>query len=110
MSFFLKAFSDPAVLSLLLDAISLICLGIDKIINQQKEKQAKKLEEEKISILNNIENAFKSEQLNYYKIQNEQLILQNTLLKQQLDNLNTDMRNNNIIINNINYHISNNNF
>lgn len=108
--FFIKAFSNPAVLSLLLDAISLVCLGIGKIINQHKEKKAEEIEKEKISILQNIENDFKSEQLNYYKHQNEQLIFQNALLKKQLEDLNADMHNNNIVINNINYHISSNNF
>lgn len=108
--FFVKAFSDPAVLSLLLDAISLVCMGIGKLSNLHQEKKTEKLEKEKISILQNIENDFKSEQLNHYKQQNEQLVIQNALLKQQLDNLNSNMRNNNIIINNINYHISNNNF
>lgn len=107
--FFVKAFSDPAVLSLLLDAISLVCMGIGKLVNLHQEKQSEKREKEKISILQNIENDFKSEQLNYYKQQNEQLIIQNALLKQQLDNLSVSMGNNKIVINNINYHISNSN-
>lgn len=85
-------------------------MGIGKIINLHNEKKAEELEKEKISILQNIENDFKSEQFNYYKQQNEQLILQNALLKKQLEELNADMRNNNIVINNINYHISRNNF
>lgn len=108
--FFLKAFSDPAVLSLLLDAISLVCMGIGNLINQHQEKKSEKLEKEKISILQNIENDLKSEQLNYYKQQNQQLMIQNALLNQKLEELNTDIRNNNIVINNINYHITKNEF
>lgn len=108
--FFFKAFSDPAVLSLLLDALSLVFMGIGKLVNLHKEQKTEKLEKEKISILQNIDNNFKSEQINYYKQQNEQLMIQNALLKQQLDDLKTNMRNNNITINNINYHISNNSF
>lgn len=108
--FFVKAFSDPAVLSLLLEAISLVCMGIGKLINLHQEKETEKLEKEKTSILKDIEDDFKSEQLNYYKQQNEQLLIQNAILKQQLENINANMHNNNIVINNINYHISNNNY
>lgn len=105
--FFIKAFSNPTVLMLLLDAINLICTGVSKIIDIKKEKSADKIEKERNSILQNIENDLKSEQLNHYKLLNEQLILQNILLKQQLDSLSANMHNNNITINNINYHISN---
>lgn len=104
--FFIKAFSDPAILSLLLEAISLVCRGIGKLIGLNKEKQSEKMEQEKISILKDIENDLKLEQLNYYKQQNEQLILENSLLKQHLDNLNANMYKNNIVINNMYYHIS----
>lgn len=106
---FIKVYSDPALLSLLLDAISLVCLGIGKLISLRKEKKSERMEEEKISILRNMEEDLKSEQLNCLKLQNEQLILQNTILRQRLDNLSSNIRKNNIVINNINYYMSNTN-
>lgn len=107
--FFVKAFSDPAVLSLLLEIINLVCMGIGKLINLHQERKSDKLEKEKICILHNIENNLKSEELNYYKQQNEQLLFQNEILKQQIEDLRANINNNNIVVNNINYHISNSN-
>lgn len=104
---FIKAFSDPAILSLLLDAIGLACAGIGKLVSLHKDKQTEKLEKEKIATLQNIEKNFYSKQLEYYKKQNEQIMLENSFLRQQLDNINTNLQKENIVINNMNYHISN---
>lgn len=103
--FFLKVFSNPDELSVLLDAIKIALLGIGKIIDWKKEKKNKKRANE----LKIIENELKSEQLNYYKLQNEQLILQNKILREQLNSLNKNVCNQNIMINNINYYVSNSN-
>ncbi len=105
--FFIKAISNPDVLALLLEGINLVFLGIGKLINLHKEKKSEKMEEEKISILKNIENNYNSQESEYLKKQNEQLMLEVAKLRQQLDILSANISKNNIIIENVNYHISN---
>lgn len=105
--FFLKAISEPEFLALLLEAVNLVFMGIGKLINLHKEKQDTKIEEKKISILEDMVENLKSEQLEYYKKQTEYLSIENAKLKQQLDDLSANLSKNDIIINNMNYHISN---
>lgn len=122
--FFIKVFSEPDVLSLLLDIITIVCSGIGAILFGRKEK--KKLEEresKKVSILQNIDEKLEIGQLNsqiqqqqqmlqqYGNIiqQYEKILMQNEMLCQKIDNLCSIMDKNNIAIDNINYYLSNTN-
>lgn len=101
--FFVKAFSEPDVLSLFLDVVKIACIGIEKLVSWKKEKKR----EEKNNELQAVETDLKTAQLQYYELQNEQLILQNRILRKQLDTLNANICRNDIVINNVNYYISN---
>ncbi len=121
---FIKAFSDPDILSLLLDVVNIVFLGIGSAVIDRKEK--KKLEErehKKTSLLQNIDEKLEIEQLNrqiqqeqqiiqqYGNIiqQYEKILLQNEMFCQKIDNLCTIMDRNNIAIDNINHYLSNTN-
>lgn len=120
---FIKAFSDPNILSLLLDVINIVCLGIGSIIGRKEKKKLEEKEAEKTSILQNINEKLEIEQLNR-QIQQEQQMLQqygniiqqyekilsqNEMFCQKIDNLCSIMDKNNIVIDNINQYLSNTN-
>ncbi len=118
---FIKAFADPDVLSLLLNAVCIVFSGIKSIaIDRKEKKKLEEKEEHKIAILQNINEKIETKQLDqqtqreeqmlqqYKNIlqQNEKILLQNEIFYQKVDNLCSIMEKNNIIVDNINHYLS----
>lgn len=119
---FIKAFSDLDTLSLLLSAVCIVCSGTKNIVFDRKEK--KKLEEKednKITILQNINEKIELEQLTHQNQREEQMlqqyeniiqhyeeiIRQDEKLSKEMENLRSVIEKNNIVVGNINHYLSN---
>lgn len=105
--FFIKFFSDPDILGVVLEGLQMVFMGVGKLISIRKERQQqiKENEEEKRKQEQiELDNAVKQAELEYYKVRTENLILENQKLQEESKQLHDILTQNHIIIHNYNYH------
>lgn len=106
--FFIKIFSDPEMLNVILEILQMIFMGVGYVLtlNEKKENEKKeKKREKREKKLSDLEYELKKAQLDYYKEKTEYLEQQNKRLYEQTNALQQVLAQNKVVIKNINYHI-----